>query len=108
MPGNLANDLTTVLGKLLEPRAGLTGKGGNTGVLQAHGVDHTAGNLGHAGRRVARPGLGGAALGGNGTQLGNIEEILELPTVAEGAGCGVDGVLHLDAAEIDGHVHGTH
>ena len=77
-------------------------------LLQAHGVDHTAGNLGHAGRRVARPGLGGAALSGDGAQLGDIKEVLELPTVAEGTGCGVDGVLHLDAAEIDGHVHGTH
>ena len=108
MPGNLANDLATVLGQLLEPRAGLTSESGDTGVLQAHGVDHTAGNLGHAGRRVARPRLGGAALSGDGAQLGDIKEVLELPTVAKGTGCGVDGVLHLDAAEIDGHVHGTH
>ena len=106
--GDLADDLAAVLGQLLEPRTGLTGEGGDAGVLQTHGVDHAAGDLGHAGRRVAGPGLGSATLGGDGTQLGHIEEVLELPTVAKGTGCGVDGVLHLDAAEIDGHVHGTH
>ena len=106
--GDLTNDLAAILGKLFEPRAGLTGKGGHTGVLKAHGVDHTAGDLGHAGRGVAGPGLGSTTLGGDGAQLGDIKEVLELPTVAKGTGCGVDGVLHLDAAEIDGHVHGTH
>ena len=106
--GNLTDDLAAVLGQLLEPRTGLAGKGGHAGVLKAHGVDHTAGNLGHAGGGVAGPGLGSATLGGDGAQLGNIKEVLELPTVAKGTGCGVDGVLHLDAAEIDGHVHGTH
>ena len=79
MAGNLADNLAAVLGQLLEPRTGLTGEGGDAGVLQTHGVDHAAGDLGHAGRRVAK-----------------------------GTGCGIDGVLHLDAAEIDGHVHGTH
>ena len=108
MTGNLADDLAAVLGKLLQPRAGLTGKGGHAGVLKAHRVDHTAGDLGHTGCGVAGPGLGSAALGGDGAQLGNIEEVLELPAVTKSAGCGVDGVLHLDAAEIDGHVHGTH
>ena len=108
MTGDLADDLATVLGELLEPRTGLAGKGGNAGVLQTNGVDNAAGNLGHTGRGVAGPGLGSAALGGDGAQLGDIEEVLELPTVAKGTGCGVDGVLHLDAAEIDGHVHGTH
>ena len=108
MAGDLTDDLTTVLGELLEPRTGLAGKSGHAGVLKAHGVNHTAGNLGHAGRGVAGPGLGSATLGGDGAQLGNIKEVLELPTVAKGTGCGVDGVLHLDAAEIDGHVHGTH
>ncbi len=53
-------------------------------------------------------GFGSATLGGDGAQLGNIKEVLELPTVTKGTGCSVDGVLHLDAAEIDGHVHGTH
>ena len=108
MAGNLADDLATVLGELLQPRTGLTGKGSHARVLKAHGVDHAAGNLGHTGRGVAGPGLGSATLGGDGAQLGDIEEVLELPTVAKGTGCGVDGVLHLDAAEIDGHVHGTH
>ena len=108
MTGNLADDLATVLGELLEPRTGLAGESGHTGVLQAHGIDHAAGDLGHAGCGIAGPGLGSAALGGDGAQLGDIEEVLELPTVAKGTGCGVDGVLHLDAAEIDGHVHGTH
>ena len=108
MAGDLTNDLAAILGKLFEPRAGLTGKGGHTGVLKAHGVDHAARDLGHARRGVAGPGLGSTTLGGDGTQLGNIKEVLELPTVAKGTGCGVDGVLHLDAAEIDGHVHGTH
>ena len=106
--GNLTDDLAAVLGQLFEPRAGLTGKGSHARVLKAHGVDHAARDLGHAGRGVAGPGLGSAALGGDGTQLGDIKEVLELPTVAKGTGCGVDGVLHLDAAEIDGHVHGTH
>ena len=108
MTGNLADDLATVLGKLLEPRTGLTGKGGHAGVLKAHGVDHAARDLGHTGRGVAGPGLGSTTLGGDGAQLGDIKEVLELPAVAKGTGCGVDGVLHLDAAEIDGHVHGTH
>ena len=108
MTGDLADDLAAVLGQLLEPRTGLTGESGNAGVLQTHGVDHATGDLGHAGRGVAGPGLGSATLGGDGAQLGDIKEVLELPTVAKGTGCGVDGVLHLDAAEIDGHVHGTH
>ena len=108
MAGNLTDDLATVLGQLFEPRAGLAGKGSHAGVLKAHGVDHTAGNLSHAGRGIAGPGLSCATLGGDGAQLGSIKEVLELPTVAKGTGCGVDGVLHLDAAEIDGHVHGTH
>ena len=60
-------------------------------------------------RGAGLPGQGSAAQpGGDGTQLGDIKEVLELPTVAKGTGCGVDGVLHLDTAEIDGHVHGTH
>ena len=105
---DLADDLATVLGELLEPRTGLTGKGSHAGVLKAHGVDHAARDLGHAGRGVAGPGLGSTTLGGDGAQLGDIKEVLELPSVAKGTGCGVDGVLHLDAAEIDGHVHGTH
>ena len=108
MAGDLTDDLAAVLGQLFEPRTGLTGKGSHARVLKAHGVDHSARDLGHAGRGVAGPGLGSAALGGDGTQLGDIKEVLELPTVAKGTGCGVDGVLHLDTAEIDGHVHGTH
>ena len=108
MTGDLADDLATVLGELLEPRTGLTGESSHAGVLKAHGVDHAARDLGHARRGVAGPGLGSTTLGGDGTQLGDIKEVLELPSVAKGTGCGVDGVLHLDAAEVDGHVHGTH
>ena len=78
MTGNLTDDLAAVLGQLFEPRTGLAGKGGHAGVLKTHGVDHTAGNLGHAGRGIAGPGLGSATLGGDGAQLGNIKEVLEL------------------------------
>ena len=62
----------------------------------------------HAWRGVTRPRLCGAALGGDGAKAGDVIEAVELPSIAEGAGCGVDGVLHADTAEVDGHANAAH
>ena len=108
MAGNLADHLGALVGELLEVLAIGVNKAANAGVLKAHGVHHAARDLGHARRGIAGPGLGGAALRRDGAKAAHVVEALELPAKAIRAARGVDRVLHLDAAEVDGHVHLAH
>lgn len=108
MTGNLADDLATVL-EAARATDRTHGQGGHAGALKAHGVDHAARSI-SAIRGAGLPGQGPAAqpLVVMAPSWETSKKFWNSPAVAKGTGCGVDGVLHLDAAEIDGHVHGTH
>ena len=108
MTGNLADDRRASLREALEILAAVLHKSTHTGVGETNRVEHARADLGHAGLGVARPRHGRGALGGDRTQGGDVHEVLELIARTKRAGGGVDGVLHLDAGKIDGHVHAAH
>ena len=103
---DLADDAASAPLEALEVVAARLDEAGDAGVLKPHRVHDRRGALHHARGGVAVPGLGGAALGRDRAERRDVEEALELPAVAEGARCGVDRVLHADAAEVDGHGDG--
>ena len=107
VPGGLQDHAAAAALELAKIVAKGVEHAGDAGIGEADGVHHAGWNLAHAGLWVAEPRLGGAPLRRDGAEARHVEEALELPTEAEGARRSVDGVLHLDAAEVDSHVHGT-
>ena len=72
----------------------------DTGVLQAHAVEHTRSGFGNAGRGVAQAlGIGGA-LQRHTAQLFQRIHLLIFPAESETAGGGDDGVLELHTGDI--------
>src|SRR5665213_2107877 len=64
----------------------------DTGVLQADAVEHPTGGLGHAWRRVAGAGIASCALGVQGADGAEVDELLELEAEAGGATGEANGV----------------
>ena len=62
-------------------------------VLEAHGIEHAGGGLGHAGVGVALAVGAGGALDDEATEALEVDEVGELLAVAEGAAGGEDGVF---------------
>ncbi len=77
----------------------------HAGILEANGVQHAGGGFGNAGLGVARAGLGGGALPGEGAQNVQVIELRKLPPVAEGSRGGNDGVFQCHPSQSDGQVY---
>ncbi len=78
-------------------------EGPDAHVLEADGVDHAGGGFDDAGRGVAGHGLTGEALGDEGSDVIERDDVFELDTVAEGSAGGDDGRAQLYACHV--HVH---
>ena len=79
----------------------------DAGVLKADGVEHARGRVGYARRGVTEARLPRRALNGEGPEAVDVVYLRELVPVAEGAAGGYDGVVKLDAAQLDRRVHHT-
>ena len=71
----------------------------DTGILQAHGIDHAAGAVCYAGGGVAKTGLPGGSLQGNAAQDVEVHIPGQFQAKAEGAAGGDDGVFQAQAAQ---------
>ena len=73
-------------------------------VLQADGVEHAGGGLDDARRGMTGHGLEGDALGDEGADAFERDDLFKFDAVAEGAAGGDDRVDQLDAGELHFHV----
>ena len=74
-------------------------------VIEADGVEHAAGGLDGARRRIAGARLPRYRLGNDPAELGEIDHARHLARVAERAARDEDGILQAEAAEGDGEIN---
>ena len=84
----------------------LLGKVGDPRSLQADRVEHPARRLGHPGGAAAGSGIRQHRLGDEGTQLGDVEEAVQLLAVRRAARSGHQRVGQGHPGQVDAHVDG--
>ena len=85
--------------QLPELRQLLCQERGRADVLEADGVEHAGSGLPQTRRRIANHRFAGETFDHESAQLVEVNDILKLDAVAEGAAGGDDGVLELDASK---------